>query len=674
MPLWAAITQLYGFIYCMILSNLLTDMPIYGGVLYLCGRAVIVFVYTTGKDRRFLPAYARRWTVLLLIILLGIGLLLIGIFPFGINNEKIWILYAAVALCLCAEGNTDRLSRFLHPREQMSSRLKWVSILIEGLIVAAMSAILFVNFGWEQGWQMALGFLLLTVNRMYISTRLRGSLQETEWEETLEEADFRKAYAYHTVEKLSLLLVMAVELTVTSIYALLAVRREWLLPAMAVAILCTVIPGEIGSMMLRGSERKGRKDPTWLLCFGLILWLGGIILCIQMLLAGKIDYVRIYCCLAVCTMGGTLSLTGLGRIEELMPDAMSASGRTVPRGYWKLRITNWNLARLLGDTLALIALGIFCLVNRKGLPQTSEELAARFQPIMMIPVFLVVIGALISAFQFPLSRRYIEKIRKVLHLQESGVENPALQKQVDHVVTEYYRQPYMSSFLMFLCRMYFRCRLVNEDHIVTDDQNPLVFLCNHGEFYGPMVCKIYIPVPVRSWTVSHMMYDKKAVTEYIYENTTSRQKHMPHLEQRILARIVAWLSVNVMSQLEAIPVYRDSPQKLRETFRLTIDALEAGDNLLIFPENPEYKYVSEGIGELSPGFLILADLYWKRKGKRMRMLPVYADKKHRRITFGEIIQYNPENNTKDEQERILRETRDQIMTMAGLAGKGDAEA
>ena len=73
------------------------------------------------------------------------------------------------------------------------------------------------------------------------------------------------------------------------------------------------------------------------------------------------------------------------------------------------------------------------------------------------------------------------------------------------------------------------------------------------------------------------------------------------------------------------------------------------------------------------GFLILADLYWKRKGKRMRMLPVYADKKHRRITFGEIIQYNPENNTKDEQERILRETRDQIMTMAGLADPFDEQ-
>ena len=43
MPLWASITQLYGFVYCMILSNMLTELPVYGGVLYLCGKAVIIF-------------------------------------------------------------------------------------------------------------------------------------------------------------------------------------------------------------------------------------------------------------------------------------------------------------------------------------------------------------------------------------------------------------------------------------------------------------------------------------------------------------------------------------------------------------------------------------------------------------------------------------------------------
>ncbi len=669
MPLRAAITQLYGYIYCMILSNMLTDMPIYGGVLYLCGKAVTVFTRIFGKDKKFLPFYTKRWAILMLIVLLAIGLLLVGLFPATIQSEKIWILFAAVILCIYAEENTDRISRIVYADEKLSLQAKAGVVLVQAAIMGGMSAIIFVNFGWEKGWAPAAGFLVLVINRIYVSYRLHGSTEQIDHEADLGEADFRKAHAYHTIEWISLLLVTAVELTIASIYALLATNREGLLHAMIIAVLCTVLPAEAGFLLLRKSERKDMRDPTWLLCTGLILWMTGIILCIQMLIAGKIDYLRIYVCLVICTVGGSLSLTGLGRIEELMPDAVNATGAEVPRGYWKLRVTNWNLARLLGDVLALIALGIFCFVNRKGLPQTAEELASRFQPVMSVPVFLVLIGALICAFRFPLSKRYITKIRKLMKLQEEGEENEALQKQVSRVVSEPYRQPYLSRFLIFLCSLHFRCKVVNADHIRTDDKNPLVFLCNHGEFYGPMACKIYIPVPIRAWANATMMDDKKAVTKYIYDNTTSRQEGMPEFEKRFLARLAAWLSVNVMSQLECIPVHKDSPLKLRETFRLTIEAMETGDNILIFPENPEQKYPREGIGDLSPGFLTLADIYWKRKKKKMRFLPMYADKKRRRLVFGEIIEYNPENNLKEEQDRIVSETLRQIRSIAaGEAG------
>ena len=573
MPLRAAISQLFGYIYCMILSSMLTDMPVYGGVLYLCGKAVLVFAGTYGKDRKFLPFYAKRWTVLLMTVLLVMGILLAGIFPATIQSEKTWILFAAVVLCICAEANTDRVSRIYRADEKLTVRAKAGGIFIQIMIITGMSVIIFTNFGWKNGWAPAAGFMILVIDRIYVSYRLRGSTEQIDHEADLEESDFRKAHAYHSMEWVSLLLVMAVELTVTSIYALLAVNAEQgLMTAMIIAVLCTVLPAEAGFLLLRRSERNDRKDPNWLLVAGLVLWLTGIVLCIQMLVAGKIDFTRIYLCLAICTVGGSLSLTGLGRIEELMPEAVSASGTEVPEGYWKLRVTNWNLARLLGDVLALIALGIFCFVNGKGLPKTAEELASRFQPVMSVPVFLVLIGALVSAFRFPLSRRYIGKIRKLMRLQEEGTANPALQEQVARVVSEPYRQPYLSRFLIFLCRLYFLCRLVHTDHIVTDDENPLVFLCNHGEFYGPMACKIYVPVPIRAWANATMMFDKKSVTQYIYENTTSRQEGMPEFEKRILARMAAWLSVNVMGQLECIPVYKESPLKLRETFRLTLEA------------------------------------------------------------------------------------------------------
>ena len=57
---------------------------------------------------------------------------------------------------------------------------------------------------------------------------------------------------------------------------------------------------------------------------------------------------------------------------------------------------------------------------------------------------------------------------------------------------------------------------------------------------------------------------------------------------------------------------------------------------------------------------MLANIYWKRKKKKLRMLPMYADKTHRSITFGEIFEYNPDAPLKQEQERIVAETLRQI--------------
>ena len=215
MPLRAAISQLFGYIYCMILSSMLTDMPVYGGVLYLCGKAVLVFAGTYGKDRKFLPFYAKRWTVLLMTVLLVMGILLAGIFPATIQSEKTWILFAAVVLCICAEANTDRVSRIYRADEKLTVRAKAGGIFIQIMIITGMSVIIFTNFGWKNGWAPAAGFMILVIDRIYVSYRLRGSTEQIDHEADLEESDFRKAHAYHSMEWVSLLLVMAVELTVT---------------------------------------------------------------------------------------------------------------------------------------------------------------------------------------------------------------------------------------------------------------------------------------------------------------------------------------------------------------------------------------------------------------------------------------------------------------------------
>ena len=209
-----------------------------------------------------------------------------------------------------------------------------------------------------------------------------------------------------------------------------------------------------------------------------------------------------------------------------------------------------------------------------------------------------------------------------------------------------------------------RHRMVHLDHVRTDPDNPLVFLGNHAEIYGPIASALCFPVPVRFWVISKMMFNKKDVRAYMYENTFSKKTFLPVFVRKLLAWYLGWLSVNIMNSLRAIPVYRDSPMKLRQTIRESVDALAAGENLMIFPEHPEGKYVKNGISELSPGFLMLAEAWWKKSGKKLRLMPVYANREQRTFTFGDEIDYEPENGFAAEQDRILKEAYEQLVKLS----------
>ena len=196
------------------------------------------------------------------------------------------------------------------------------------------------------------------------------------------------------------------------------------------------------------------------------------------------------------------------------------------------------------------------------------------------------------------------------------------------------KERFVTQMTIALLRPFNRHRMVNLDHVKTDPDNPIVFLGNHAEIYGPIASALCFPVPVRFWVINKMMFRKQDVRKYLYENTFSKKTFLPVFVRKLLAWYLGWLSVNVMSALKAIAVYRDSPMKLRQTIRESVEALEYGDNLMIFPEHPEGKYQKGGVSEFSPGFVMLAEAWWKKSGKKLRIMPVYANRKERTFTFG----------------------------------------
>ena len=663
----ATVSQLYGYIYCMLVSNALLGMPMYGGCLYLCGRAVRVFSFAYGRrNRRYLPAYARKWGILLLAVLTVMAVSLTAVYPTTIENPRIWLMFAMVLLSLLADGSVELYTRVLRKNENPSARSTVLFVLAQALWGVLACTVLLASLDLLTGITLTCGFVIWLALQFYAERQLLTADGGPAEEPEEGEADISSLQAYRSFEWIGLLLMMALELTLTVLYALLAAGREEMLPAVAVGLVCNVCAAEAGILFLRRTERKSQKDPTYMLCAGLVLWLGGVLICIRLLTLAETELSLSGICagLCLCSAGGAVSLTGLSRIERLLPDLAVLTGRKFPEQYRQIRRVNWEFARLLGDVLALLALIIICFSTERDVPKTFAEALTRFRPMLFVPLATVVVCAFVSVLNFPFSSRYIGKMRQLLQLQETGRENSALRRQVEHMATGHYRQPYLTRFIILILKPSYRHKLVHADHIVEEEGNPLVFLSNHGEFYGPIVCRLFIPVPVRPWTISTMMTDQQEITKYVYENTFSRLK-APGFVQRLLARFIGWLSMTVMHQIEAIPVYRDQPMKLRDTVRQSVDALEAGDNLLIFPEVTDQKYVQKGIGELSPGFVMLATAYWRRTGKKLRIMPVYANKEERTITFGEVLEFRPEVPFPEEQARICREAREQILRMAG---------
>ena len=86
--------------------------------------------------------------------------------------------------------------------------------------------------------------------------------------------------------------------------------------------------------------------------------------------------------------------------------------------------------------------------------------------------------------------------------------------------------------------------------------------------------------------------------------------------------------------------------------------ISSPSRVLIFPENPDADaegsgYRREGVGEFFEGFVMLAQLYYKKTGKRCRFQPMCGHKHMRTLTFCPPIEYDPDNDAQAERERIV---------------------
>ena len=221
--------------------------------------------------------------------------------------------------------------------------------------------------------------------------------------------------------------------------------------------------------------------------------------------------------------------------------------------------------------------------------------------------------------------------------------------------------------LMFILRRMMPHQLKDVENVRLDEEAPVVYLCNHGEFYGPIAGMLYCPGFTRPWTISELCCNVQEATAYVKRYTLKKLDWADKKKQRV-AKFLAKNTLRLMQKVQSIPVFRHKPRELMNTFRQSVEALQQGANLLIFPEDPDTDPDSPGYKSGRPprlfrGFPMLAQVYYNRTGKRCRFVPMLCHKAGRTVSFGTEILYDPDNDPIAERDRIVEEAYAQMQAL-----------
>ena len=156
------------------------------------------------------------------------------------------------------------------------------------------------------------------------------------------------------------------------------------------------------------------------------------------------------------------------------------------------------------------------------------------------------------------------------------------------------------------------------------------------------------------------MMHLKEVPDYAFRDFWSHKPWWNRWFFRLASYLIAPLSVAVFTNAHTIPVYRD--HRAVTTLRKSVAALEAGEDVVIFPEREEpYNHI---LWQFQEGFTDVARLYGRRTGKALAFVPCYIAPRLKTVVFGEPVRFDPAAPAGEERERVVRCLMEEITRLA----------
>ena len=178
-------------------------------------------------------------------------------------------------------------------------------------------------------------------------------------------------------------------------------------------------------------------------------------------------------------------------------------------------------------------------------------------------------------------------------------------------------------------------------------QEPSIIVANHSQMHGPIISELHFPGKNYTWCVGEMM-ELKEVPAYAFADFWSFKPWYSRWFYKIVSYLIAPIAVVIFNNAHTIAVRRDA--RLFSTFKQTVQRLQEGNHVVIFPEhNKKYNHI---VYEFEDRFIDIAKLYYKKTGKELQFVPTYIAPNLKQMHFGVPIRFHAESPIEEERERI----------------------
>lgn len=193
------------------------------------------------------------------------------------------------------------------------------------------------------------------------------------------------------------------------------------------------------------------------------------------------------------------------------------------------------------------------------------------------------------------------------------------------------KQPIYSCFKIIMRWIFKRPEIIN---LAGELPDKAIVLANHSNKSGPPALDLYYPKFTAKWGAYQMFGNFKSRRDYLRDILYIQKCGYTRRRASFISPILALLNPMMYKGMKMMPSYPDG--RLMQTIKNSCKVLDANMSVMIFPENSNNGY-KDVLTELFPGFVMLAEKYYRSTGEDVPVYPVHYCIRKRLMIIGKPL-------------------------------------